>query len=86
MSDMHYAVRGVRQLTRGFEAEVTVGDPGPNAAVTMKVTIGHIDEEWRVLRAKIDDLFARKAIEQIEKCVEFTAKKRADRVVEQVAA
>lgn len=61
-----YRVRNLRQLSRGFEADVTLGTDGPpGASVQMKVCLSVMDPAWKALRSDIEALFAQRAEESL---------------------
>lgn len=65
-AELSYRVRNLRQLSRGFEADVTLGTQGPpGASVTLKVVLDTQDPEWKKLRGQIEALFARRGEETL---------------------
>lgn len=67
-----YRVRNLRQLSRGFEADVTLGTQGPpGASVQMKVCLSFQDPKWKALRTDIEALFAERAEESLRSTLEY---------------
>jgi hypothetical protein len=69
---MDYRVRNLRQMQRGFEADVTLGTEGPpGASVTMKVLITHADPDFKKIRGQLERLLSARAQAVLVSTVEY---------------
>lgn len=69
---MDHMVRGIRQMRRGLEAEVTLGvGTAPSTNITMKVVLTPLDPEWKALQQQLIDLFVRRATTHVAEVVTY---------------
>ena len=77
---MQTKVTTLRQLGRGLEAQVVLGDDNvPGAHVKLTVTLNNIDPEWVELRDKVHDLICQRATETLTKVAKAKPRKAARR-------
>ena len=80
---MDHAVRGIRQMKRGLEAEVTLKlADGTTFIPTMMVTLGPLDPEWKAIQHLLHDLFVRRATDHIRSVMEYEAEREGRRAKE----